>query len=255
MNPLQSAVLITGGASGLGFAVAELVAQNGGHPLVIDLPSPQAEDKVARLGKGAQFLPADITKTDQIQAALKQAEQNGAPIRGLVNCAGIGTVGKTLQKGEPLDLQLFSGTIEINLIGTFNMCRLAAALLAKNQMNADGERGVIVNTASIAAYDGQMGQAAYAASKGGIAAMTLPMARDLAQYGIRVVTIAPGIFDTPLFAKLPEPARQALGQTVPFPSRLGRPEEFALLVRQIFENPMLNGEVIRLDGALRMGPK
>ncbi len=255
MRITEGHTLITGGASGLGLAVAEMVVQNEGSACILDLPSTEAEERVRSLGKNARFLKADITDAGEVQAAVRELQNSGKELRLLVNCAGIGTVGKTLQKEEPADLGLFSKTIQVNLIGTFNVCRLTAAAMAKNRPNEERERVVIINTASIAAFDGQLGQVAYAASKGGIVSMTLPMARDLAQSGIRVVTIAPGIFDTPLFAKLPDAAKQALAQMVPFPSRLGRPAEFALLVRQIAENPMLNGEVIRLDGALRMGMK
>ena len=247
--------LVTGGASGLGLATARMVVASGGFVAVLDLPSAEAEETVRALGPNALFCPADITRVEEVQAALASVEKLGRGLQLAVSCAGVGTVGKTLQKGEPASQELFEFTIRVNLLGTFNVARLAAAFIAKNAPGPEGERGLIVNTASIAAFEGQMGQTAYAASKGGIVSLTLPMARDLASYGIRVVTIAPGLFDTPLFAKLPETARLALGQSVPFPSRLGRPEEFAALVKHIAENPMLNGEVIRLDGALRMGIK
>jgi NAD(P)-dependent dehydrogenase (short-subunit alcohol dehydrogenase family) len=255
MNLNNSSSLVTGGASGLGLAVAKMLVQAGSRVAVLDLASPEAEAQVNALGSAAFFCPADVTQPDEVRAALAQVASAGKGLRLAVNCAGVGIAGKILQKGEPADQSIFEKTVAINLFGTFNVCRLAAALIAKNAPNEEGERGVIVNTASIAAYEGQMGQTAYAASKGGIVAMTLPLARDLASYGIRVMTIAPGLFDTPLLSKLPEEVRQSLAASVPFPSRLGRPEEFAALVKHIAENPMLNGEVIRLDGALRMGMK
>jgi NAD(P)-dependent dehydrogenase (short-subunit alcohol dehydrogenase family) len=198
---------------------------------------------------------ADVTREEDVKAAVKLAQERFGGLQGVVNAAGIGTAEKVLGKSGPHPLALFERTIRINLIGTFNVIRLAAEAMAAGTPNAAGERGVIVNTSSVAAFEGQIGQAAYSASKGGIVGMTLPIARELARSGIRVVTIAPGIFDTPLLAGLPEPARASLGQQVPFPSRLGRPDEYAALVRHVVENEMLNGEVIRLDGALRMAPK
>ena len=241
-------VMITGAASGLGAATARMIAEAGGTPILLDLnPEGAALAKVL----GGKFFLADVTSAVDVQAAL---EDVGA-ISGVVSCAGIGVAARVISKDGPADLALFERTIRVNLIGTYNVTRLAAWAMSKNEPNAEGERGVIVNTASIAAFDGQIGQSAYAASKAGIAGMTLPIARDLSRLGIRVVAIAPGLFDTPLLAGLPEPARLALGQNVPFPPRLGRPAEFAQLVRQIFENVMLNGEVIRLDGALRMAAK
>ncbi len=241
-------VMITGAASGLGAATARMVAEAGGTPILLDL-NPEGESLAKELG--GKFFPADVTSAVDVQAAL---EDVGA-ISGVVSCAGIGVAARVISKDGPADLALFERTIRVNLIGTYNVTRLAAWAMSKNEPNAEGERGVIVNTASIAAFDGQIGQSAYAASKAGIAGMTLPIARDLSRLGIRVVAIAPGLFDTPLLAGLPEPARLALGQNVPFPPRLGRPAEFAQLVRQIFENVMLNGEVIRLDGGLRMAAK
>ncbi len=241
-------VMITGAASGLGAATARMVAEAGGTPILLDL-NPEGESLAKELG--GKFFPADVTSAVDVQAAL---EDVGA-ISGVVSCAGIGAAGRVISKDGPADLALFERTIRVNLIGTYNVTRMAAWAMSKNEPNAEGERGVIVNTASIAAFDGQIGQSAYAASKAGIAGMTLPIARDLSRLGIRVVAIAPGLFDTPLLAGLPEPARLALGQNVPFPPRLGRPAEFAQLVRQIFENVMLNGEVIRLDGGLRMAAK
>jgi len=247
--------LVTGGASGLGRAVAEAFLQSGAKVVVVDLAREENAESAAQLGERALFAPADVSDEAAVRQALAATKERFGALHVAVNCAGIAFALKTLQKGRPVDLQTFEFTLKVNLIGTFNVCRLAAALMAENSPNADGERGVLINTASIAAFDGQMGQTAYAASKGGIASLTLPLARDLAAYGIRVATIAPGIFDTPMLAKLPEPARQSLAEQVPFPKRLGNPAEFAALARHIVENPMLNGEVIRLDGALRMGMK
>ncbi len=247
--------VVTGGASGLGRATAERIVNAGGRVAVLDLPTSKGADPAAGLGGNAVFTPADVTSGDQVAGALDQARQRFGGINALVNCAGIGTAAKTVGKQGPARLEDFTRVITINLIGHFNAIRLAAALMAQNAPSADGERGVIVNTASVAAFDGQIGQAAYSASKGGIVGMTLPIARDLAELGIRVCTIAPGIFDTPLLATLPEPARQSLAKQVPFPPRLGRPDEYAALVLHIVENRMLNGETIRLDGAIRMAPR
>ncbi|HYB69290.1 MAG TPA: SDR family NAD(P)-dependent oxidoreductase, partial [Candidatus Bathyarchaeia archaeon] len=203
----------------------------------------------------ALFTPADVTSPDEVTAALDAAVARFGAVHVLVNCAGIATAEKTFGKRGPADLGAFARTIQINVVGTFNCIRLAAAQMAKNQPNGEGERGVVINTASVAAFDGQIGQAAYSASKGGVVGMTLPIARDLAELGIRVCTIAPGIFETPMLAGLPEPARLSLGKQVPFPSRLGRPAEYAALAAHIIENPMLNAETIRLDGAIRMQPR
>lgn len=255
MQLKDAVAFITGGGSGLGRAVAEAIVAAGGRVAVLDLPRPENEQAVAQLGPAACFVPGDVTSTEQVVQALEKIRKKFQRLDIAVNCAGIAFAVKTLQKTGPADLETFEKTLRVNLLGTFNVCRLAAAAMAENPPNEDGERGVLINTASIAAFDGQMGQVAYAASKGGIVAMTLPLARDLSRFGIRVVTIAPGIFDTPMLAGLPEPARKSLGEQVPFPSRLGHPAEFAALVRHIVENPMLNGEVIRLDGALRMGIK
>lgn len=255
MQLKDSVALVTGGASGLGRAVAELFLQSGAKVLVLDLPREGNAESVAHMGDKALFAPCDVSDETGVREALQTCKARFGALNIAVNCAGIAFALKTLQKGQPVDLQTFEMTLKVNLIGTFNVCRLSAALMAENTPNSDGERGVLINTASIAAFDGQMGQTAYAASKGGIVALTLPLARDLASYGIRVATIAPGIFDTPMLAKLPEAARQSLGDQVPFPKRLGKPEEYAALAKHIVENPMLNGEVIRLDGALRMGVK
>jgi NAD(P)-dependent dehydrogenase (short-subunit alcohol dehydrogenase family) len=245
--------LVTGGASGLGLATATELAAAGASVLLLDLPSSPGAEAAARLGGDALFVPTDVTDEDSVQAAVDQAASRG-PLRVAVNCAGIGTPGRVLGKNGPLALDAFARVVTVNLVGTFNVLRLAAAAIAQTEP-VDGERGVIVNTASAAAFDGQIGQAAYAASKGGVVGMTLPVARDLAQSLIRVMTIAPGLFDTPMLQGLPESARQSLGAQVPMPSRLGDPHEYAMLVRHICENPMLNGEVIRLDGAIRMAPR
>ena len=242
------AILVTGGASGLGAATARRIAATGGRPIILDLNEAGA---VLARELGGQYYKADVTSATDVQAAIDGA---GA-IHGAVSCAGVAIAGRVIGKEGPADLAGFERVIRVNLIGTYNVTRLAAWAMSKNEPNGDGERGVIINTASIAAYEGQIGQSAYAASKAGIAGMTLPIARDLSRLGIRVMAIAPGLFDTSLLAGLPETARVALGETIPFPARLGHPEEFAKLVGHIFDNVMLNGEVIRLDGALRMAPK
>jgi NAD(P)-dependent dehydrogenase (short-subunit alcohol dehydrogenase family) len=256
--------IVTGGASGLGRASAETIVDAGGTVVLLDVNAEAGKAAEDAIGPQAKFAQADVTSEEQVKAAIDLAVSSFGGLHGAVNAAGIGPAAKVLGKNGPHALDLFEKTIKVNLIGTFNVIRLAAAVLAQNQPFAadegtegpgSGERGVIVNTASIAAFDGQIGQPAYAASKGGIVGMTLPIAREFAQLGIRVVTIAPGIFDTPLLAGLPEAARLSLGQQVPFPSRLGRPAEYGALVRHILENEMLNGEVIRLDGALRMAPR
>ncbi|MGD9903808.1 MAG: 3-hydroxyacyl-CoA dehydrogenase [Vicinamibacterales bacterium] len=246
--------IITGGASGLGRAAAEAIVAAGGHVVLADVNEEVGAATAQALGERAQFVKTDVTSEAEVQAAVESAVAAGG-LHGVVNAAGIGPAAKVLGRNGPHPLDLFEKTIRINLTGTFNVIRLAAAAIATNTPEESGERGVIVNTASIAAYDGQIGQPAYAASKGGIVGLTLPVAREFAPLGIRVVTIAPGIFDTPLLAALPEAARASLGQQVPFPSRLGRPAEYGALARHIVENEMLNGEVIRLDGALRMAPK
>ena len=247
--------IVTGGASGLGRATAETILAAGGNVVLLDVNVEMGKAAEQAMGPRARFAQADVTSEDQVKGAVDFAVSSFGGLHGAVNAAGIGPAAKTLGRNGPHPLDLFEKTIKINLIGTFNVIRLAAAVIAQNQPQNTGERGVIVNTASIAAFDGQIGQVAYAASKGGIVGMTLPIAREFASIGIRVVTIAPGIFDTPLLAALPEAARVSLGQQVPFPSRLGRPAEYGALVRHVLENEMLNGEVIRLDGALRMAPK
>ena len=251
MQLAGSVALVTGGASGLGLATATALHAAGAEVVPVDLPSSTGEESAARLG--GTFVATDVTDEAQVQAAVDAAVAVG-PLRVAVNCAGVGTPGLVLGKQGPLPLEQFARVVTVNLVGTFNVVRLAARAIAANDP-VDGERGVIVNTASAAAFDGQIGQAAYSASKGGVVGMTLPLARDLAQSLIRVMTIAPGLFDTPMLQGLPEPARQSLAASVPMPARLGQPEEYAALVRHIVENPMLNGEVIRLDGAIRMAPR
>jgi NAD(P)-dependent dehydrogenase (short-subunit alcohol dehydrogenase family) len=249
-----STFLVTGGGSGLGAACARALAAGGASVLVADVNAETGQGLAAELGERVRFVLTDVTDEESVRQAVTSAREAFGGLHGAINCAGIGVAERVVGKNGPHPLGLFSKVIQVNLIGTFNVIRLAAAAMAEGTPNEEGERGVIINTASVAAFDGQIGQAAYSASKGGVVGMTLPIARELARYGIRVMTIAPGIFDTPMLAGLPEPARQSLGQQVPFPPRLGRPEEYAALAVHIIENPMLNGEVIRLDGAIRMGP-
>jgi NAD(P)-dependent dehydrogenase (short-subunit alcohol dehydrogenase family) len=254
MNIAGSTAVITGGASGLGRATAERLLAAGANVLLLDLPSSDGEGVAAKLGERAAFAAADVRDEAQVSAALDAAQALGGDLRIAVNCAGIGTPARVVGKNGPFPLDVFTRVVEINLIGTFNVIRLAAERMTANEP-VDGDRGVIVNTASVAAFDGQIGQAAYSASKGGVAGMTLPIARDLAGRAIRVMTIAPGLFATPMLAGLPEEAQESLGQQVPHPPRLGNPVEYASLAQHIIENPMLNGEVIRLDGAIRMAPR
>ena len=232
-----------------------MVVAAGGRTLIADINEQAGAEAAARHGRSAQFVRTDVTSDVEMQRAVDAAVKTFGGIHGLVCAAGIAVAERVLPKGGVQPLEHFTTTIRVNLIGTFNAIRLAAAAMAQNEPNEGGERGVIVSTASVAAYDGQIGQAAYSASKGGIVSMTLPIAREFARMGVRVMAIAPGTFETPLLAGLPQAARESLAQQVPFPSRLGRPEEYAALVRHIFENEMLNGEVIRLDGAIRMAPK
>jgi NAD(P)-dependent dehydrogenase (short-subunit alcohol dehydrogenase family) len=239
--------LVAGGGSGLGAATTEMLTNEGANAVVADLRGEAADGNV-------RFVETDVTDEASVRRAIEEALQSFGGMHGAINCAGIASAEKVLGREGPHALDSFAKVVEVNLVGTFNVLRLAAEVMVNNEPAASGERGVIVNTASVAAYDGQIGQVAYAASKGGVVALTLPVARELAQYGIRVVAIAPGIFDTPMMAGLPEAARESLGKQVPFPSRLGRPEEYAALVRHIIENEMLNGEVIRLDGSIRMAP-
>jgi NAD(P)-dependent dehydrogenase (short-subunit alcohol dehydrogenase family) len=246
--------LVTGGASGLGRATAEALADAGAKVVICDLPTSDGEAVAEGLPTGARFAPTDVTSEAEVQAAVDLAASELGGLHIAVNCAGVGWAQRVLSKHGVHSLDLFSKVVQVNLVGTFNVIRLAAAQIVKSEPE-EGERGVIVNTASIAAFDGQIGQAAYSASKGGVVGMTLPLARDLAQSMIRVVTIAPGTFDTPMLAALPEEAREELAKGIPHPRRLGDPREFGVLARHIVENPMLNGEVIRLDGALRMAPR
>jgi NAD(P)-dependent dehydrogenase (short-subunit alcohol dehydrogenase family) len=248
-----SIALVTGGASGLGLATTETLLDAGASVVILDLPSSAGADVTQKLGERVRFAPGDVTSQDDVTAALDAAAGLG-PLRVVVNCAGTGNAIRTLGKQGPFPLDAFTRIVTVNLVGTFNVIRLAAERIAAADP-VDGERGVIVNTASVAAFDGQIGQAAYSASKGGVVGMTLPIARDLASALIRVVTIAPSLFDTPLLAGLPEEARASLGRQVPHPSRLGDPAEFGALAAHIVANPMLNGEVIRLDGAIRMAPR
>jgi NAD(P)-dependent dehydrogenase (short-subunit alcohol dehydrogenase family) len=251
----ESTFFITGGGSGLGAATARLLVENGAHVALADVDEEAGEQMASQIGSGAEFVRTDVTDEESVQDALDSVVEMFGSLDGAVNCAGIGPAARVVGKKGVHDLGLFTKTVEINLVGTFNVIRFAAVRLAENEPGEDGERGVIINTASVAAYDGQIGQAAYAASKGGVVALTLPVARELASSGIRVVTIAPGIFETPMLAALPEDAKDSLGKQVPFPPRLGRPEEYAALAKHIVENQMLNGEVIRLDGGIRMAPR
>ncbi len=253
MDVNGAGALVAGGASGLGAATARALAGAGAAVTIADLNAEKGEALAGEIG--ATFVPADVTDAAAIGAAVERAAGADGGLRVSVCCAGIGWAERVAHKGGPHNLEYFSNVVKVNLIGSFNVLRLAAASMSENASNEEGERGVCVNTASIAAFDGQIGQVAYAASKGGIAGMTLPAARDMASRGVRVMTIAPGLFDTPLLAALPEEARSALGAGIPFPSRLGRPDEYARMVLEIAANPMLNGETIRLDGALRMPPR
>jgi NAD(P)-dependent dehydrogenase (short-subunit alcohol dehydrogenase family) len=253
MDVAGNVALVSGGASGLGLATARALHAAGGTVVLLDLPHSKGQQVADELGERAAFAPGDVTSEDDVAAAVAAAVDRG-PLRIVVNCAGIGTAARTVGRDGPFPLDAFTRVVTINLIGTFNVIRLAAAAMGQYDLVGE-ERGVVINTASAAAFDGQIGQAAYSASKGGIVGMTLPIARDLAGQRIRVVTIAPGLFDTPLFGALPPDAIAALGAQVPHPSRLGHPSEYAALAAHIVANPMLNGETIRLDGALRMAPK
>ncbi len=255
MNIQNRTFLITGGGSGLGAATAQAIINAGGNVVLADVNAVQGEAFARQLGAKARFVKTDVTSESDVKAAIDAAKTSFGGLSGAVNCAGVGSPVKVLGKEGPHPLDVFQRIININLIGTFNVIRLAAAAMAEQQPDAGGERGVIINTSSVASFEGQIGQAAYSASKGGVNAMTLPIARELARSGIRVVTIAPGLFDTPMMAVLPEAARESLGQQVPFPPRLGHPDEYAALAKHIIENTMLNGSVIRLDGAIRMAPK
>lgn len=255
MNVNGQTAIVTGGASGLGAATGRRLLEHGANVVLLDRDVEKGTALAAELGDNARFHPADVTSEADVQAGIGLANTVFGGVNVLVNCAGVGMAMRTVGREGPHSLDVFATVITVNLIGTFNCIRLVANAMASNEPNEHGERGVIVNTASVAAFDGQIGQAAYSASKGGIVGMTLPIARDLSRMGIRVCTIAPGLFDTPLMALLPDDAKQSLGAQVPFPSRLGDPAEYAQLVQAIIENPMLNGETIRLDGAIRMAPK
>jgi NAD(P)-dependent dehydrogenase (short-subunit alcohol dehydrogenase family) len=246
--------IVTGGASGLGGATSDMIVAGGGQVVIADVNAEVGATKASELGAAARFLKCDVTSEADGQSVVDAALKLG-PLRGLVNCAGIAIGHKTVAKDGPHPLDRFSRVIQVNLIGTFNMIRLAATAMTRQDALASGERGVIINTASVAAFDGQIGQAAYSASKGGVVAMTLPIARDLSRDGIRVLTIAPGIFETPMLMGMSEDLRASLGKQVPFPSRLGKPAEYAQLARAMIENEMLNGETVRLDGAIRMAPR
>ena len=255
MDIQKTVAVVTGGGSGLGEGTSRALIAKGAKVAIFDLSRSRGADIAQELGDNAMFVEVDVTDEDQTAAAIDKTVAAFGAVHALTNCAGIATAGRTLSRGAPLDLGPFKRTIEVNLIGTFNVIRFAAVQMAKNEPTADGERGVIINTASVAAFDGQIGQAAYSASKGGVVGMTLPIARDLSRDGIRCCTIAPGIFETPMLMGLPEAARQSLGASIPFPQRLGTPAEYAALACHIVENVMLNGETIRLDGAIRMAPK
>jgi 3-hydroxyacyl-CoA dehydrogenase / 3-hydroxy-2-methylbutyryl-CoA dehydrogenase len=255
MKITDVAAIVTGGASGLGEAVVRAIIASGGKAAIFDLADDKGKKLEQELGAAALYCRADVASEADISAGIEQAVKRFGLINAVVNAAGVAFAGRTIGKKGPMDLAQFERTVKINLTGTFNVIRLAAMKMSENAPGKDGERGVIVNTASVAAFDGQVGQAAYSASKAGIVGMTLPVARELAGYGIRNVTVAPGIFDTPMMASFSDEVRASLGQSVPFPQRLGRPDEFASLVLQVIENTMINGETIRLDGALRMAPK
>ncbi|MBD2751702.1 3-hydroxyacyl-CoA dehydrogenase [Spirosoma validum] len=259
MQIAKSTAIVTGGASGLGEATTRMLVSNGANVVILDTNDERGNALAEELGSTVRFCKTNVTDEADVQAAINLAVETFGGLQINVNCAGVAEARKTVGKVDGVygahSLAVFQKVVSINLIGTFNVIRLAALAMERNEPNPEGERGILINTASVAAYDGQIGQAAYSASKGGIVGMTLPIARDLARSGIRVMTIAPGLFETPLLAGLPEDARLSLGQQVPFPSRLGRPTEYAMLAKSIIENPMLNGEVIRLDGAIRMAPK
>jgi NAD(P)-dependent dehydrogenase (short-subunit alcohol dehydrogenase family) len=255
MDMASARAVISGAASGLGLAVAQRVVADGGSVLILDVQDALGAQAAARLGPRASFQHCDVTREDQVDGAVGSAVERLGSVTLAVNCAGVATPGRVLGRDGPLSGESFRRVIDINLIGTFLLDKAAAAAMQHNAPSGEGERGVIVHTASVAAFDGQIGQAAYSASKAAVAGMTLPLAREFARLGIRVMTIAPGLFETPMMAGLPEEAQRSLAQQVPFPARLGRPVEYAALVASIYANPMLNGETIRLDGALRMQPK
>ncbi len=253
MELVNKTILITGGGSGLGAATARLFSKSGSNIVILDMNEESGAHAASELG--GIFVKTDVTDEESVTHAIDAAMSTYGHIHGVVNCAGIGVAKKVISKKGPMPLSEFAKVIQVNLVGTFNVIRLSSAAIAQSEPGEDGERGVIINTASIAAFDGQIGQAAYSASKGGVVSMTLPIARELAEFGIRVVTIAPGTFDTPMLGQLSDDIRKSLGAQVPFPKRLGTPEEYAFLAKHVVENRMINGEVIRLDGAIRMAPK
>lgn len=255
MNIQGKTFIVTGGGSGLGEATCRLLVESGGNVVIADINADNGGRVEKDLDGKGKFIETDVTDEGQVQACVDSAKENFGGLNGAINCAGVGMASRVISKRGPHPLEVFEMVIKINLIGTFNVIRLAAQAIAEGEPNEGGERGVIVNTASVAAFDGQIGQAAYSASKGGIVGMTLPIARDLARHGIRVNTIAPGIFETPMASGMSEEIKASLAAQVPFPSRFGDPSEYASLVKQMIENPMLNGETIRLDGAIRMAPK
>ncbi|KRF63315.1 3-hydroxyacyl-CoA dehydrogenase [Peribacillus butanolivorans] len=255
MDIQETIAVVTGGASGLGAATVRNIIKKGGKAVIFDLSEENGVKMVEELGDSVIFIKTDVTSEESVLEALEQGIEKFGSINTIVNCAGIAIAEKVIGRKGTHELKAFSKVVTVNLVGTFNVIRLAAEKMVNNQANEEGERGVIINTASVAAFEGQIGQAAYSASKSGIVGMTLPIARELASKGIRVVSIAPGLFHTPMFDSLPEEARASLGKTVPFPSRLGYPEEYAKLTESIITNPMLNGETIRLDGAIRMSPR
>jgi NAD(P)-dependent dehydrogenase (short-subunit alcohol dehydrogenase family) len=255
MDPKSVRAVVTGGASGLGLSTVKRILADGGKAAILDRPNSAGEQVASELGKNAIFAPADVTNEDAVNAALDAAVAAFGSINACVNCAGVGSAMKIASKNGPMPLDMFKMTLEVNLVGTFNVSRLAAVRMLKNDPNEEGERGCIINTASVAAFDGQIGQVAYTASKAGVVGMTLVIARDLSRDGIRCCTIAPGTFDTPMLALLPDEQRKALAANIPFPNRLGNPDEFGALACHILANPYLNGETIRLDGSIRMPPR
>ena len=255
MKIKDSVFLVTGGSSGLGAACVGRFVGAGGRVVIADVNEEDGQALAAELGSAVRFVKTDVTSEASVRQAVNTAVNEFGALQGVVNCAGIAIAVKVLSRRGPHDLDAFARVLTVNVVGTFNVIRLAAEAMSQGQPNEEGERGIIINTASVAAYDGQIGQAAYSASKGGVVGMTLPIAREMAQHGIRVMTIAPGLFNTPMMAGLPEKARESLAEQVPFPSRLGEPAEYAALAQHIIENSMLNGEVIRLDGAIRMAPR
>ena len=255
MDLKTAKAVITGGASGLGYATAQRVIDAGGHAVLLDINEEQGAASVKKLGDRALFVRTDVANEDAVKAAIKKASDFMGGITLAVNCAGIATAGRTLGREGPWPAENFNRVIQINLVGTYNVTKEAAAVMQLNEPNAEGERGVVISTASVAAFEGQIGQAAYSASKGGVVGMMLPLAREFAQFGIRVNTIAPGIVMTPMMAGMPEDVQESLGRQIPFPPRLGRPEEYADTAAFIYGNPVVNGETIRIDGAIRMQPK